>query len=171
MSDSVNWFAKERTTKEQVARTRLLVLKRVLKGHTITDIAADLGLSIPYIAKLRRQALADEERYGPTIEHARRLELMRLDRQEEETNALLERAKEEAFIINSGEVVYHGGKPLINLEAQRKIRADLLDIQKRRAALLGLDRPNKVALTDPTGEEGVNVVTYLPDNGRDNEQG
>lgn len=46
----------------------------------------------------------------------------------------------------------------------------ILRIMERRAKLLGLDAPTKVAQTDPTGEheaELVQVLVYMPDNQRD----
>lgn len=43
-----------------------------------------------------------------------------------------------------------------------------LRVMERRAKLLGIDKPTKVASTDPTGERAASVVQfYLPQNGRD----
>jgi len=39
---------------------------------------------------------------------------------------------------------------------------------ERRAKLLGIDKPTKVASTDPTGEQAAPAVQfYIPSNGRD----
>ena len=43
-----------------------------------------------------------------------------------------------------------------------------LRVMERRAKLLGLDKPTKLAATDPSGNIPAQVVHfYLPDNGRD----
>lgn len=143
-------------------------------------IAEHLGYSDTYIKKLYRKAL--REIIIENVEKIRRLETHRLDQMYNKVMDVLQRFHP---IINSGEVIRdvvddENGNPVLDdngdpvtvrLQDTGPVLAAidrLLKIQERRARLLGLDKPTKIAATDPTGENGSQVVQfYLPSNGRD----
>jgi transcriptional regulator len=128
---------KAHSKRQQVKR----MLDLRLAGKTLEEIAEEMEFSVTYISKTIKKAL--EEVTKSTAQDVVALETARLD-------ALWYKM----FIkATSGTKVDHNAVK------------SCLNIMERRAKLLGLDKPSKIAHTDPAGEQEV-VTFYLPDNGR-----
>lgn len=136
-------FNGERTgAKQMQKRLRMKeMLRRRLAGATLEQIAEEFDVSITYVAKLIKQALAEVT--AGTAQDVVNLEVARID-------ALWYKMFVKA---TSGTRVDHNAVK------------SCLGLMERRAKLLGLDKPSKIAHTDPDGEQEV-VTFYLPDNGR-----
>jgi hypothetical protein len=161
-------YALKDTTKAQrdllLLARRKMIVDGILEGMTYREIAEHIikefnsnGWALPsgfderYVYKDKeRIILEDKAELDESTQHLRWMELKRLDKMQ---SAIYPRA------INPATVNYASVKAV-------------LDIQNQRAKYMpGLQLPQKVSLTDPTGErEGTgNVFIYVPDNGRDGE--
>ncbi len=116
------------------------------KGFLLREIGAALGIDNQgTVTKLIQKAMREVVR-----EPAEELVQMELDRLDSMFVKAYERAADHE-------------KPL-NKEAVDTC----LRIMERRARLLGIDKPTKVASTDPSGEKSAPTVQfYIPSNGRD----
>lgn len=170
------------TPSVQTKELQVKILERMRDGGNLHAIAKELGYSAEYVRKLYAKALKSIIQ-APT-EDARKMELERLDFTMTCVMRVLQRTH---WLVSSGTVVKdivtdeHGnpvldeeGKPtVIRLEDTAPVLQAvdrLIKISERRAKLLGLDLPAKIALTDPTGEkEAQPVQFYLPQNGRDDD--
>lgn len=162
-------------------QNQILELKR--DGLSFIQIGRQLNYSDTYVKKLYRQAL--KAIIVDNVEDVRKMELMKLEALEREVIAVLRSFHP---VVNSGSVVRdvvdgEDGKPMIDPTTGNPVTVRLQDqgpklaaidravrIMERRAKLLGIDMPTKVAQTDPTGEKEASYVQfYLPSNGRDAE--
>ena len=84
-----------------------------------------------------------------TADEYRRLELEKLDAQEQKANEVL--AKDHVYVSQSGKVIYDGTEKLLDSGPILQAINTLLKIGERRSRLLGLDAPVK---------QSVEVVTY-----------
>ncbi len=116
------------------------------KGHILSEIGAVLGIDrTSTVSKLIQKAMREIVR--EPAEEVVQMELDRLD----------------TMFVKAYERAADQEKPL-NKEAVDTC----LRIMERRAKLLGIDKPTKVASTDPTGEQAAPAVQfYIPSNGRD----
>lgn len=134
----------EQVLKEQKSSE---ALRLRLKGYTYAQIANEMGIYPMEAHRLVKGYL--DQAIEDNIELARetfKLELERLDYMLRQIHNYVD--------LN----------PSYELEAIDR----MLKIQERRTKYLGLDKPAKMALTDPTGEEEYKppVQVYIPDNGR-----
>lgn len=115
------------------------------KGHILSEIGAVLGIDrTSTVSKLIQKAMREIVR--EPAEEVVQMELDRLD----------------TMFVKAYERAADHEKPL-NKEAVDTC----LRIMERRAKLLGIDKPTKVANTDPSGEQAAPAVHfYIPDNNR-----
>ena len=115
------------------------------KGYLLREIADHLGIKdLGSVTKLIQKALREITR-----EPAEEVLQMELDRLDQMFVAAFTRASNKILPFDPDAV------------------ATCVRIMERRAKLLGLDKPAKVANTDPSGEnEAQAVQIYVPDNGR-----
>lgn len=116
------------------------------KGHLLREIGVALGIDkTSTVSILIQKAMREVVR-----EPAEELVQMELDRLDTMFVKAYERAADHE-------------KPL-----NREAVDTCLRIMERRAKLLGIDKPTKVASTDPSGEKSEPTVQfYIPSNGRD----
>ena len=150
------------------------ILESYRDNPNFARIAKEMECSETYVRKLYQKALDDI--IVLDVEKHRKLELYRLDKLFTEAVKILD-----AFhpLVNSGSVVHdivddENGNPLIDPETGDKVTTRLWDvspklnaiekalkIMDRRAKFLGLDAPQKTALTDPTGEKEASLGSEL----------
>lgn len=180
MTEKKKGFSPRTRTPSEYTRhlqNRILEMKR--DGTGFAEIARELGVSDTYVKKMYKHAL--NLIVVDNVEQTRKMELLRLERAEREIVRVLQTFHP---MVSGGSVVRdvvdgpdgevekdeHDNPKLVRLEdvGPRLAAVDrYLKIMERRAKLLGLDMPNKVALTDPSGEKITPVQFYLPSNGRD----
>lgn len=139
-------------------------------GMLPAHIARELGYSDTYIKKCLQSAL--KTIVIDNVEDLRKMESQKLDRLEKEVMAVLH-----AFhpLVSSGEIVRdtiddEKGVPLIDPETGNiktyKLKdagpvlaavSKALGVMERRAKMLGLDMPTKVAQTTPDGKKEATV--------------
>lgn len=167
-------------------RNSVLALRKA--GMSFPEIAGRLGpkhgrpegFTQGYIFKVYKKAL--ESIVVENVHAVRKLELERLD---EIQNEVMQVLKGFTPLVNQGRVVKailedangnpvlddEGNPVLVNLQdvnVKLSAATAALKIMERRAKLLGLDAPTKVAATDPAGENAAPLVQfYLPSNERD----
>lgn len=165
--------------KTKILQNQVLDLYR--DNPNYCEIARIMGISHTYVKKLYKAALKDI--IVDNVDDFRKLEMARLDKLHVKAMQVLE-----AFhpLVNSGVVVRDNledadGNPLVDettgelktyrLQDQGPLLAAIdrvLKVSERRARLLGLDTPTKVALTNPEGDKEASFVQfYIPANGRD----
>lgn len=154
------------TTKEK--QQEILRMRR--DGMSFPKIARHFGNTQGYVYKLYRKALS--EIIVEDVKEVRKFELFKLDLLEKEVIRVLQSFHP---YISSGNIVRdfledengnivmdEEGKPvLVKLKDDGATLAAIekaLKIMERRSKLLGLDTPNKVALTDPSGEKAAPVT-------------
>lgn len=148
---------------------KILAMRR--DGMNVAQIARELEYSETYVKKCLQSAL--KTIIIDNVEDLRKMENQKLDRLEREVMAVLQ-----AFhpLVSSGEVVRdtiddENGVPLIDPETGKfktyKLKdagpvlaavAKAISVMERRAKMLGLDMPTKVAQTTPDGEKEATVV-------------
>lgn len=163
---------------EQTAEKRAMALALRKDGHTYESIARLVGTqfqgapySETYVHNLVKDAL--QAIYKDDAKTIAKFEIERLDYLQLEA---LEVLRGKHYLVSGGNIVRdylrdeHGnilvdhstGTPLtaaIGDDAPRLAAIDrLLKIQERRARLLGLDKPTKVAPTTPDGEKTASFV-------------
>lgn len=152
---------RKRKTHQRLA-DRALIAKLRLQGKTVDEIAAMLGVTSRTIQ--RDLAAIHEEWKTQTLTDTTDLkarEAARLDMLEAEAYAAWERSKqdwqkktvEDRPGAGSKTAGRHAKIETGSSPGDPRFLSTLLQIQARRATLLGLDAPQKTALTDPTGEE------------------
>ena len=140
-------------------------------GMNAAQIAQELDYSETYIRKCLQSAL--KTIIIDNVEDLRKVESQKLDRLEKEVMAVLH-----AFhpLVSAGEVVRdtiddENGMPLLDPETGKfktyKLKdagpvlaavAKAISVMERRAKMLGLDMPTKMAQTTPDGEREATVV-------------
>lgn len=148
---------------------KILAMRR--DGMNVAQIARELNYSATYVKKCLQSAL--KTIIIDNVEDLRKLESQKLDRLEKEVLAVLH-----AFhpLVSSGEVVRdtlddENGVPLIDPETGKfktyKLKdagpvlaavAKAISVMERRAKMLGLDMPTKIAPTTPDGQKGATVL-------------
>ena len=116
------------------------------RGYLLTEIAAEMGISAPStVAKLIKKALREIVR--EPAEDVMQIELDRLD----------------SMFVSAYARASDKGQPF-----NRDAVETCLKVMERRAKLLGIDKPTKTSLTDPSGEqEAAPIQFYIPENGRE----
>ena len=155
------------------------ILEYRREGLSFPAIAFKLDMTQGYIYKLYKKAL--KAIIVEDVIEVRKMELERLDGLAQEITRTL---KTFHPLVERGGIVYdtleQDGKPVLDEEGNA-IRVKMEDfgprlaavdralrIMERRAKLLGLDAPTKVAATNPNGDkEACLVQFYLPANDRD----
>lgn len=129
---------------------------------TLAEIAQKTGLSYETVKRENRIVeLEWKARAQEAIDQVKANELAKLDRLELEVWTEWQRSK-----ADYQKRIVEDRPPTVTGQSGRYARIEtgascgdpryinlLLNIQERRARLLGLDAPNKTALTDPTGTE------------------
>lgn len=152
--------------KEKTAEKKAAALKLRKDGYSYDEIGKMLGMSAMWAWKLATRAI--REIYKDKAEDLVRMELQRLDDMQLEVLAVL---RADHVVINSGCVVQVNVRDengmlvmdqVTGLPKAEPIKDDgprlaaidrLLKIQERRSKLLGLDKPTKVAPTNPNGDK------------------
>lgn len=117
-----------------------------MRGWTYESIAAVMGLSVPYVAKLIKNGL--KQSIHEKAETIRAMEVKRLDKMFAHVYEAVLSTPELPGVVNKDAVEV------------------ALKIMKRRAELLGLDMPTRIeAKVDANVTEQVQF--YIPSNGRD----
>ena len=173
--------AKTSGTSIVAARRRAEMLRMRVEGQTLEQIGKAMGIKPESVHGVITRALTTVTK--APAEELLTLELARCDE-------LLEQALDtvHAFhpLINSGCVVRaivedENGKPVVDPVTGQVLTRTLEDkapklaaintalrVMERRAKMLGLDKPTKIATTDPTGQTALPVVQiYIPQNGRE----
>lgn len=115
------------------------------QGYTLEEVALSTGFSITYVSKCIKKALS--EITAEVALDVIGLEVARLD----------------ALWLKAYARATADGKAFSKESMDVCIR-----LMERRAKLMGLDKPTKVANTNPAGDkEAEQVMFYLPSNGRD----
>lgn len=157
-----------RTLKIADRRTRVAALR--LQGWTQTEIAEELGVSQPLICADIKEIDAEwRESRNSTTQDFKDRELAKIDNREREAW--------EAYWRSVGTIEKRTTKgkgpdaEVTVVEEQQAGDPQYLKViegcSKDRRALLGLDQPQKISPTDPTGEREANISILIPDNGRD----
>lgn len=165
----------------EVAELMELILQRRKEKLSFPEIARELGYTQGYIYKVYKRAInmVVEEPARQVV----KMESMKLDALENELERLMQMRHPvvsagqivmvpiydefgRAIVDSQGEIVK---VPLEDIGPKIQIINATIKIQERRAKLHGLDRPIKVAATNPSGtaEAGFGTQFYLPQNGRD----
>lgn len=169
---------KRSTNKEKTAEQRAMALRLRKDGHSYSAIGRMLGTQFRnqqdpdgsftsvYASKLVHEAIRDI--YREDSKSLVSIEMERLDDMQLECLTVL---RTHHLTIDRGEVVYvpikdEHGEFLLDAVSGLPIRAPLEDdgpklaaidrllkIQERRSRLLGLDKPTKVAPTNPEGDK------------------
>ena len=170
----------KRSPDEDTFTFRKKVMELRKAGLSFPKIAEDLGKTQGYIYKTYKKSL--HSIIAEDVNIVRKLELERLDDMQLILNQILGSVTP---LVSQGRVVTDfledGNGNLVKDENGEPIRIKLQDLgpklqaiaaslklMERRARLLGLDAPTKVAATNPTGDQEATLVQfYLPNNGRD----
>lgn len=158
-------------TKSEVLRDRELIAKLRLRNRTLNGIVQDTGLSL---ATVKREIQAIEAEWRASANEAvseiKARELRKLDQIETEAWAEWERSKLDWFkrmqrdgsgSEESGPI--HETKEEVGGRiGEPRFLQIIVQVQERRAKLLGADKPAKHALTDPEGEEERTGVMAFP---------
>ena len=154
------------TPSEKTKRQQSYILKRRRDGISFPMIAEEMGMTQGYIYKVYKKAL--REIIVEEVEDLRKLELAKLESLEQEVMKVLQ-----AFhpVISGGQVVRdvvedEDGNPAVNPTTGDIVTVRLQDqgaklaaidraikLMERRARLLGLDAPTKMAPTNPEGDK------------------
>lgn len=159
------------TPSEKTKHMQKLLLQRRREGVSFPDIAEEFGMTQGYIYKLYKKAL--KEIIVEDVQEVRKLELLKLEELEKEVMRVLGGYFP---LVNSGQVVRDvvdgpDGQPLIDPQTGNVVTQRLQDVgpklaaidravrlMERRARLLGLDAPAKVAPTTPDGDKPYQVT-------------
>ena len=118
-----------------------------LRGASLSyrQIGEQLGVPLSTAEDMVSRGLAEI----PTddAKKAKLLELAKLDRRERH---LLGVMTKDWLLIHDGEVIIYSGKPLLDPRPALTAERQLTAVAKRRASLMGLDAPAKVAVTHIT---------------------
>jgi hypothetical protein len=143
--------SRARATKAEQERNRDAAAARLrARRYSYDDIAAELGYADRSgawraVERARKQVLRDAD------ESMVSYDLDELDEMAREAWKVLRNTH---FVVDRGEVVFHPetGQPLIDdapiLDAIRR----LLDVQQRRAKLVGLDAPSRATVTHASAD-------------------
>jgi len=152
------------TERTRYVQKRVLQLRR--EGVSFPDIAEELDMTQGYIYKVYKKAL--REIIVEEVDDLRKLELAKLESLEQEVMRVLQGFHP---FISSGQVVRDvvddaDGNPKVNPTTGNIVTVRLQDngpklaaidraikLMERRARLLGLDAPTKIAPTNPDGDK------------------
>lgn len=163
------------------AQRRAEMLRLRLEGYTLEEIGEVMGIKPESVHGIITRALTSMVK--APAEELLALELARCDELLEEA---LETVRAFHPMVNAGNVVRavvedRNGNPVRDPATGNVLTHSLEDkapklaaintalrVMERRAKLLGLDKPTKIAATDPTGKASQpTVLFYLPHNGRE----
>lgn len=147
----------EKRNKVQRAAHREQIAELRLKGVTLVKIAEKVGISLPTVKRELRKLEAEwKAQAAANIEEVKARELQKLDLLEAEAWAEWERSKKDWVkkTVQDGK----GGGKRAKVESggqcgDPRYLQVILGIRERRAKLLGMDAPSKVAATSPDGKE------------------
>jgi hypothetical protein len=142
------------------------IMRMRQEGHSFAYMAQTFGYSETYMRKLFDQGL--KKIIAPEADKVRVQEAERLDYLHDKAMRLFEK---EYLMVSSGKVVSYTRevegedgeldveKVLLKDVAPKLQAMDrILKIMERRAKLLGLDMPTKIAPTDPSGEKAFEII-------------
>jgi len=135
-----------RPTKAQaavIALRRAETIRLRIEGKTPTEIAALQGRDITKVSQDISRALA--ERTAAQVEAADQLRTLELDRLDALYVKVWEVLDREHVTVSHGKVIERDGRPLLDDDPVLRAVDRLVRIAERRARLLGLDSPVKVA--------------------------
>lgn len=143
--------------REQAAHRDAEIMRMRRQGHTFQQIGDALEFSRQYAHERYTELL--KEIPGHEVAEYRREQEERLDALLVEAHKVLERRH---ITVSNGQVVRLDGSPVEDDGPTLAAIKTILDIESRRAKLLGLDAPTK---TEVTGQElRVTVVGVNTDN-------
>lgn len=148
----------EKRSKAQKLKDRETISRLRLRGRTLDQIAAEVGLSTMTVRRELKALVGEwQQNAAEDIAAVKARELRRLDEIETEAWAEWERSKKdwEKRMVEKGGG--EGGKDKSKIEkggqcGDPRYLNVLIGIGERRAKILGMDAPQKIAPTDPTGE-------------------
>lgn len=148
----------EKRTKAQRIKDRETISRLRLRGRTLDQIADEVGVSKMTVRRELKALIGEwQQSAAEDIAAVKARELRRLDEIESETWAEWERSKQdwEKRMVEKGGG--KGGKDKSKIErggqcGDPRYLNVLIGIGERRAKILGVDAPTKIAPTDPTGE-------------------
>lgn len=127
------------------ADRRAAMLRLYATGHTQADIAAQYGITQQAVSEQIRKAIASRPVHA--VNEYRAIELEKLDAAERAVLGVLNRRH---VTVSNGQIVMVAGpdgeEPLLDDAPVLKAVDRLVQISKRRAALLGLDAPTRVSV-------------------------
>lgn len=146
------------------------IIRMKMEGFSFPQIAAYYGNTQGYIYKLYKKAL--KEIIEEDVKEYRKLELLKLEALEQEVTKVLQSFHP---LVNAGSVVRdvleNEDGTLVLDEDENPVLVRLQDagptlaavdraikLMERRSKLLGLDKPTKVANTNPDGTKSASVV-------------
>lgn len=148
-------------------------------GYSKEKVAEVMGISSVYAGRLVKKGI--QQIFSGEAKDVIEIEVAKLNKMYADTIAVLEA---EHLLVNAGAVVTdyvvdaagnyvldgEGNRIVVRLRdhGPRLAAIDrLLKITESKRKLLGLDKPTKIAPTNPDGDEPLSLVqVYLPDNGR-----
>lgn len=147
----------EKRSKAQKIKDREQIAQLKLRGRTLQQISEHVGVSVMTVRRELKALIGEwQESAREDIAAVKARELRRLDEIEAETWAEWERSKRDyvkKVAENGGDK--GGKKTKVETGGQcgdpRYLNV-LVSIGERRAKILGMDAPQKVAPTDPSGE-------------------
>lgn len=147
----------EKRSKAQKIKDREQIAALRLRGRTMQQIADAVGISFATVRRELKALVGEwQESAAEDIAAVKARELQKLDAIEEEAWREWERSKED-WIKKSSKKGGGNSDPETKVETggqcgdPRYLQA-LLGIQDRRAKILGMDAPTKIAPTDPSGQ-------------------
>lgn len=152
----------EKRSKAQKIKDREQIAALKLRGRTLQQIADAVGVSVMTVRRELKALIGDWQAAAKEdIAAVKARELRKLEALEEEAWKEWERSKED-WVKKS---VKKGGTTPAGTKAAPETKVEtggqcgdprylnvLLGVQERRAKILGVDAPTKIAPTDPTGE-------------------
>jgi hypothetical protein len=146
----------EKRSKAQKIKDRETISRLRLRGRTLSEIAAETGLSVMTVRRELKALVGEwQKNAAEDIAAVKARELRRLDAIEAETWSEWERSKQDYVKKVAEKGGKEGSKSKIETGGQcgdPRYLTVLVNIGERRAKILGMDAPQKVAPTDPSGE-------------------
>jgi hypothetical protein len=146
----------EKRSKAQKIKDRETISRLRLRGRTLSEIAAETGLSVMTVRRELKALVGEwQKSAAEDIAAVKARELRRLDAIEAETWSEWERSKKDYVKRVAEKGGKEGSKSKIETGGQcgdPRYLTVLVNLGERRAKILGMDAPQKVAPTDPSGE-------------------
>ncbi len=125
-----------------IAERNTAMWKMRVNAHTQREIADHFGISQARVSQIFDEMLKERQQQGSDA--LRAFELDKLDQAEQ---AVLEVLRRHHVTVSNGKVMYLEDAPMLDDAPVLAATDRLLRIAQRRAALLGLDAPQKIETT------------------------